>query len=171
MAESTQNFNAVEITNDLVNAWLDETRGLPVTLQLSKLSFKIIEALQNAYTHGHLDTEGVPLALEHEDLDVEFDEEDALDFETMVDDFNPYMPPRYDVEHPSGETQNCPECNKPMIFAGVVFVGNIQSVFPADFKGRWDCPECNLMLATDIDQVWAEQQWEKQQQIDAERRQ
>jgi hypothetical protein len=45
-------FNATEITNTLINGWLNETRGLPVTLQLTKLGFKCIEALNDAYLAG-----------------------------------------------------------------------------------------------------------------------
>ena len=34
----------------LMNAWLQETRGLPVTLQLTKLGLRIAEALTAAYS-------------------------------------------------------------------------------------------------------------------------
>lgn len=54
-------FDATAVTNDLVNAWLDETRGLPVTLQLNKLGFKIIEALESAYQAGITESGGIPI--------------------------------------------------------------------------------------------------------------
>lgn len=43
-----------ELTNQTVNEWLDKTRGLPVTLQLTKLGFSIIDALEVAFTQGFI---------------------------------------------------------------------------------------------------------------------
>lgn len=39
-------------TNALINDWLTQTRGLPVTLQLTKLGFHTIIALEVAYKAG-----------------------------------------------------------------------------------------------------------------------
>lgn len=41
-----------DTTNQLVNRWLQETRGLPITLQLTKLGFAVINGLEAAYKAG-----------------------------------------------------------------------------------------------------------------------
>lgn len=45
-------FDASEMTNSLINGWLEKTRGLPITLQLTKLGFAVIEALEEAFALG-----------------------------------------------------------------------------------------------------------------------
>lgn len=40
---------AAQQATALVNAWLQETQGMPVTLQLTKLGLRIVEALTAAY--------------------------------------------------------------------------------------------------------------------------
>lgn len=45
-------FDAAEMTNKLINDWLEQTRGLPITLQLTKLSFAVIGGLEAAYEFG-----------------------------------------------------------------------------------------------------------------------
>lgn len=45
-------FDASQITTKLINRWLEKTRGLPVTLQLTKLSFAVVDALVEAYELG-----------------------------------------------------------------------------------------------------------------------
>ena len=42
---SPMKYDSAKITTDLVNKWLEDTRGLPITISLSKLSFMIIHAL------------------------------------------------------------------------------------------------------------------------------
>lgn len=45
-------FDAAEMTTKLINDWLEQTRGLPITLQLTKLSFAVIGGLEAAYELG-----------------------------------------------------------------------------------------------------------------------
>jgi len=57
MSEQTQQpeseeFDPVAESNVLINKWLGETYGLPITLQLTKLGFAVIEALEAAYKAG-----------------------------------------------------------------------------------------------------------------------
>jgi len=45
-------YNAHEEGQKVVNEWLQEDRGLPVTLGISKLGLRIIGALKAAYEAG-----------------------------------------------------------------------------------------------------------------------
>ncbi|HEC61417.1 hypothetical protein LCGC14_0761760 [marine sediment metagenome] len=38
----------IDRTNELVNSWLQETIGLPITMSLGKLGFKVVDALESA---------------------------------------------------------------------------------------------------------------------------
>lgn len=48
----SEEFDGPEIANELINRWLQETRGLPITLQLTKLGFAVIEGLEKAFELG-----------------------------------------------------------------------------------------------------------------------
>lgn len=45
-------FDPIEVTNQVVNGWIGEAMGLPVTLTASKLAFRIIAALRQAHAAG-----------------------------------------------------------------------------------------------------------------------
>jgi hypothetical protein len=48
-------FDATAETNALVNGWLEEQAGLPITLSISKLGIRIVQALNAAYETGRSD--------------------------------------------------------------------------------------------------------------------
>lgn len=50
-------FDLAAISTQLINDWLKKTHGLPVTLQLAKLSFAVIEGLEKAFSLGQSGTE------------------------------------------------------------------------------------------------------------------
>lgn len=64
-------FEPQDMTNELINRWLQETRGLPITLQLTKLGFAVIQGLQLAFELGR--KEG-------------YDQRDAAIWEQMADE-------------------------------------------------------------------------------------
>lgn len=67
------------------------------------------------------------------------------------------------MKHPTGKTAKCPECCKPLLFNGVMLMGNVLTNAPSRPVGRWDCPHCEVMVADEtIDLEWGWQQWERQ---------
>lgn len=67
-------FDASEMTDKLINDWLAETRGLPVTLQLTKLGFAVEEGLEQAFELGRKQGPG-----DSGTVDEGFDEDDDRD--------------------------------------------------------------------------------------------
>lgn len=45
-------FNTHDATTQLINDWLKEAQGLPITLSLAKLGIRVIEAMNAAYVAG-----------------------------------------------------------------------------------------------------------------------
>lgn len=45
--------NAQQHASDIINRWLKETQGTPMTLQLVKLGFAVVEGLKAAYVAGY----------------------------------------------------------------------------------------------------------------------
>lgn len=45
-------FDAVEVTNQVVNEWVQQNFGLPITISLNRLGFAVAEALEAAWRAG-----------------------------------------------------------------------------------------------------------------------
>lgn len=58
-------MTAAEKATQLINQWLDETRGLPMTLQLAKLGLKVAEGIDDAEQAAY--ERGIRAAVEFQD--------------------------------------------------------------------------------------------------------
>jgi hypothetical protein len=58
--KTEKQFDPIQMAEKLVNDWLTEVGGLPITLALSKLGFLVVDALEQAYQYGQDDIERKP---------------------------------------------------------------------------------------------------------------
>jgi hypothetical protein len=61
-------MTAAEKATELISQWLDETRGLPMILQLAKLGLKVAEAIDSAEQAAY--ERGIRAAVEFQDQEI-----------------------------------------------------------------------------------------------------
>jgi hypothetical protein len=59
--KTEKQFDPIQMAENLVNEWLREAAGRPVTSSLSSLSFRVITALEYAYLCGKYGINPKPL--------------------------------------------------------------------------------------------------------------